>query len=282
VGHLTSISDRPAPQPNLLLREKEWHKNCCKRYQEIGSAENREGEMTMKKVGWIAFISLLVLPLIRESYAADRFQASLNFLMAYPQNDFKTNLDRTFYGLSGEFFFRLQRSPFLLGVSLEYLNYGSETRTEPWSADVPEVWIDVITRNSIFSAAAVVRVSPIEGPFCPYVEGLIGFNYIFTYTSIRDADSWLDDIATTTNFDDWALTYGAGAGAILRALDVCNRQGRSVFSLYLEIGLRYLKGGTAEYLRKNSIFHDNGSLTYTPSVSTTDLMKTHLGVTFRF
>jgi hypothetical protein len=238
--------------------------------------------MTMKKVGLAAVISLLILPLIQKSYAADRFQASLNFLMAYPQNDFKTNVDRTFYGLSGEFFFRLQRSPFSLGVSLEYLNYGSETRPEPWNADVPEVWVDVTTRNSLFSAAAVLRLSPAEGLFRPYVEGLVGFNYIFTYTSIRDADSWLDDIATTTNFDDWALTYGAGAGTTLRALDVRNRQGRSVFSLYLEIGLRYLKGGKAEYLRESVILRDHGSLTYTPSTSTTDLVKAHLGVVFIF
>ncbi len=236
----------------------------------------------MKHAKPAAAIFMALLGLGQLSSAEDRFQASLNFLIAYPKNEFKHNVDRTFYGLSGEFFFQPPNSPFSVGISLEYLNYGSETRTEPWIADVPEVWIDITTRNSIFSGAALLRLSPTGGPFRPYVEGLIGFNYLFTYTSVSDADSWSEDIATTTNFDDWALTYGAGAGAILRALDVRNRQGRSQFSLYLEIGVRYLKGGTAEYLRERSIIHDNGSLSYTPLISTTDLLKTRFGIVFRF
>ncbi|MFZ2052726.1 MAG: outer membrane beta-barrel protein [Candidatus Aminicenantales bacterium] len=236
----------------------------------------------MKKVRSAVAAAIVILALGQLSSAADRFQASVNFLMAYPQNDFRNNVDRTIYGLSGECLYQLPKSPFSVGISLEYLNYGSETRTAPFNADIPDVWVDVTTRNSIFSAAAVLRLSPPGGPFRPYVEGLIGFNYLFTYTSIRDADSWSEDIATTTNFDDWALTYGAGAGAILRALDIRNRRARSVFSLYFEIGLRYVKGGTAEYLGERSILHDSGSSTYTPLISTTDLVKTHIGVVFRF
>jgi hypothetical protein len=238
--------------------------------------------MEMKRIRMVAAIAIAIVALSQLSPAQDRFQASLNFLLAYPQNDFKNNVDRTFYGLSGEFFYCLPKSPFSLGLNLEYMNYGSETRTGPLSEDIPDVWVDVTTRNSIFSAAAVLRLSPTEGPFRPYVEGLVGFNYLFTYTSLRDADCCGEDIATTTNFDDWTLTYGAGAGVILRALDVRSRQGRSVFSLHLEIGLRYLKGGTAEYLRERSILNDNGSLSYTPLISTTDLVKSHFGIVFRF
>ena len=211
-----------------------------------------------------------------------RFQASLNFIMAYPQNDFKMNVDRTFYGLSGEFFYQFPKSAFSAGLILEYMNYGSETRTGPLSDDIPDVWVDVTTRNSILSLAAVLRLSPTGGPFRPYVEGLVGFNYLFTYTAINDDGDWSEDIATTTNFDDWALTYGLGAGAIVRALDVRSHEGRSIFSMYFEIGLRYLKGGTAEYLRERSILRDQGSLTYAPLMSSTDLVKSHFGVVFRF
>ena len=214
--------------------------------------------------------------------ASDRFQASLNFLMAYPQNDFKMNVDRTFYGLSGEFFYLLPRSPFSVGVSLEYLNYGSETRLEPFSHDIPDVLVDVTTRNSIFSSAAVLRLSPVEGPFRPYVEALVGFNYLFTYTSVNDNGDWSEDIATTTNFDDWAFTYGAGAGAVVRALEVRSNRGRSLFSLCMEIGVRYFKGRTAEYLKEGSMRRERGSLMYEPLITDTDLVKTHFGIVFRF
>ncbi len=238
--------------------------------------------MEMKKVKSTVAISIAILALSQIAFADDRFQASLNFLMGYPQSGFRDNVDRTFYGLSGEFFYRLPRSPLSVGISLEYLNYGSETRTGPLSFDFPEFWIDVTTRNSIFSTAAILRLSPAGGPFCPYVEGLVGFNYLFTYSSIREDDTWSEDIASTTNFDDWALTYGVGAGAVIRALDVRSQEGRSRFSLYLDIGLRYLKGGTAEYLQEGAILRDRGYITYFPSTSTTDLLKTRFGIAFRF
>jgi hypothetical protein len=236
----------------------------------------------MKKIKSAAAVILAILAIGQLSFADDRFQASLNFLMAYPQSGFKNNVDRTFYGLSGEFFFRVPRSPFLLGVSLEYLNYGSETRTGPLVFDFPEIWVDVTTRNCIFSSAAVLRLSPTGGPFCPYIEGLIGFNYLFTYTSLSDGDDWSDDPASTTNFDDWAFTYGAGVGALVRVIDVRRREGPSAFSLDLDIGLRYVKGGHAEYLKEGSILRDRGHVTYTPLTSTTDSLRTRIGIAFRF
>lgn len=238
--------------------------------------------MKMKKIRPAVAIIFALAALSLSSFAEERFQASMNFLVSYPQNGFKNNVDRTFYGVSGEFFFRLPRSPFLVGISLEYLNYGSETRTGPLSVDIPEVWVDVTTRNCIFSSAVVLRLSPAGGPFCPYVEGLVGFNYLFTYSSVSDDDDWSDDIASTTNFDDWVFTYGAGAGAVVRVLDVRGREGRSAFSLYLDMGLRYLKGGNAEYLREGSILRGRGYITYTPLTSTTDLLKTRVGIAFRF
>src|SRR4030042_6377845 len=176
-------------------------------------------EMKKTKLALAASIAFLGFGQI-SLQASDRFQASLNFLMASPQNDFKMNVDRTFYGLSGEFFYLLPRSPFSVGVSLEYLNYGSETRLEPFSHDIPDVLVDVTTRNSIFSSAAVLRLSPVEGPFRPYVAALVGFNYLFTYTSVSDPSDWPPDIATTTSFDDWTLTYGAGVGAVMRVLEI--------------------------------------------------------------
>jgi hypothetical protein len=236
----------------------------------------------MRAVKLVLAASIAVLAFGQSTLARDRFQASLNFLMAYPQNNFKMNVDRTFYGLSGEFFYQLPRSPFSVGVSLEYLNYGSETRIEPFSQDIPDILVDVTTRNSIFSSAAVLRLSPVEGSFRPYVEALVGFNYLFTYTSVNDNGDWSEDIATTTNFDDWAFTYGAGAGAVIRALEIRSHQGRSLFSLHMEIGVRYYRGRTAEYLREGSMHHEHGSLMYEPLMSSTDLVKTHIGLVFRF
>jgi hypothetical protein len=241
-----------------------------------------EGEEDMNRPKLITAAGIVILALGPSALTGDRFQASVNFLMGYPQNGFKTNVDRTCYGLSGEFFYQLPRSPLSVGVSLEYLNYGSETRLEPWSPDIPDVLVDVTTRNSIFGTAAVLRASPVAGFFRPYVEALAGFNYLFTYTSVNDDGSASEDIATTTNFDDWAFTYGAGAGAVIRAVEIRNRQGQSVLSLNVEAGVRLLKGRTAEYLREGSIRPENGRLVFEPLTSDTDLIKAHFGAVVRF
>jgi hypothetical protein len=236
----------------------------------------------MRKAKFVLAAAIMILAFGQATLGGERFQASLNFLMGYPQGDFRMNVDRTFYGLSGEFFYRLPRSPLSVGVTLEYLNYGSESRLEAFSRDIPDVLVDVTTRNGIFSAAALLRLSPVQGSFEPYVEILAGVNYLFTYTSVNDDGDWSEDIATTTNFDDSAFTYGAGAGAVVRALEIRSHQGRSLFSLNMEIGLRYCRGRTAEYLRKGSIRRENGQLQFEPLMSTTDLVKTHLGIVFRF
>jgi hypothetical protein len=222
--------------------------------------------MAMKKNRLCGLALGLILVIGQAAAAGDRFQASLNFLMGFPQYDFRRNVDRTFYGLSGEFFYHLPRSPLSIGVGLEYLNYGSETRMEPFSPDIPDVLVDVTTLNSLFSGTALLRLSPPEGVFRPFVEAFVGFNYLFTYT----------------NFDDWGFTYGAGAGALVRALDVRTHSGRSLFSLYMEVGVRYYAGATGEYLREGSMHREHGSLWYEPLISDTDLLKTRLGIVFRF
>jgi hypothetical protein len=236
----------------------------------------------MKKVRLSRVALMMILVFGQSALAGDRFQASLKFLMGYPQNDFRQNVDRTFYGMSGEFFYNLPRSPLSIGVSLEYLNYGSETRIEPFSPDIPDVLVDVTTRNSIFSSAAVLRLSPVTGFFRPYVEAFMGFNYLFTYTSVNDDGDWSEDIATTTNLDDWGFTFGAGAGALFRALDIRSQGGLSLFSLFIEIGVRYYEGGTAVYLRESSMHRDHGAHGHEPMISDTDLLKTQLGIVFRF
>jgi len=137
-----------------------------------------------KAIFLAAFIVILVSA--QAMLAGERFQASLNFLLANAQNNFRMNVERTFYGLSGEFFYQLPKSPVSFGVSLEYLEYGSETRVEPFSHDIPDVLVDVTTRNSVLTPAAVVRFSPVEGLIRPYMEVLAGFINMFTYTSVHD------------------------------------------------------------------------------------------------
>ena len=58
-----------------------------------------------------------------------------NLMLGFPQGEFKDNIDRLGFGLSGEvlFFNSSERLPFGFGLNVGYMNYGSESRQEPFS-----------------------------------------------------------------------------------------------------------------------------------------------------
>jgi len=227
----------------------------------------------------LIFIALLAIP----GYGQERFQANFNFELGFPQGGFKNNIDRTAIGGSAYFLYRLPSSPFLVGASFAFMNYGCDTREEFFSPDIPEVLVDVTTTNNIFNAHFLFRFQPVYGPVQPYVEGLLGLNHLYTETSIYNQEYDEDDeIASTVHVRDTVFSYGAGAGVMIHLVGFSHRGRRTGPGLYLDLGLRYLKGGRAEYMREGDLVHGDDFLEYTVRESTTDLVKAFIGLTFTF
>jgi len=213
-------------------------------------------------------------------FSQERFQANAGLTLGYPQGEFKRNLDNTGIGGSALFLYRLPRSPVSVGVSFGVMVYGSEVREEPFSSTVPDVYVDVKTRNYILLGHFVARFQPFEGYFRPYVDGLFGLNYIWTETGVYDQSGYEDDrIARTVNLSDTTLSYGIGGGVMIQVVDV---RSRHPWGVYVDLGIRYLKGGNAEYMREGSIERWDGRLEYEVRESVTDLMTLNIGVTFCF
>ena len=215
--------------------------------------------------------------------AQNRFQAGGHFMLGYPQAGFRENVENS--GLGGNFYFgyRFPRSLLSAGVSLGFLIYGHERHAEPLSWTIPDVIVDVRTTNSILLCHLFLRLQPARGKVRPYLDGLVGLNYLTTDTSVGDHDDWDDDSISSNNLNDLALSYGMGGGVMISLVDFINaRDGRRVMSLDLDLGVRYLKGGEAEYLREGSIHRGDGEVTYDVSRSRTDLLKINIGVTFNF
>lgn len=231
----------------------------------------------LKMIGAIALIALLFTSV---GYAQTHFQAAINFTLAIPQNEFKDNVDQTGLGGSGYFTYKLPEVPLSVGLSLGFIIYGSETREEPFSSTIPDVLVDVTTRNYIFMCHLLFRLQPPEGNLRPYLDGLIGFNYLWTETGIYDQSSLgHSEIASSVHLDDFVISYGAGGGVMIR---VYEHEAKMPFSIYIELGARYLKGGKAEYMKEGSISQENGDVIYEISQSTTDLITAHIGVSFAF
>ncbi len=209
------------------------------------------------------------------------FMGGLHFNGGYPQGDFKDQLDRNAYGAGAQFFYSPSRSPFAIGVELGVKNYGNEDRRERFSTTIPDVTVKVETSNNMVDGFLILRGQVPNGPIRPYVDGLVGFNYLFTETKISDASDG-DKVASSTNQDDAVFAYGAGGGVMVRVYDGGNSEGKKPFQILLDAGVRYVIGGEAKYLKEGSIRREGGNVTYDLIESKTDMLRLHVGVVGRF
>ena len=229
------------------------------------------------------FTSIFFILLLLTSFNLKAQSGGLNFTLGFPMDEFKDNVDRLGFGISGQFllFDPSPRLPFGFGINIGFLNYGSESRTEPFSSTIPDVFVDVDRTNNLDNFHLLFQVAPPYGTFRPYLEGLIGGSYIYTETTIRSRGD--DDVASSTNFDDFAWSYGGGAGLLIQ---VTPFDWASSFagSIHIDLKARYLFGTEAEYLAEGSITVDqnNGNVYYDIMKSKTDLLTFHIGVTAYF
>ena len=215
---------------------------------------------------------MLMLP----SLAIGQVEVGGHFTIAIPKGEFNETVDNNGFGLTGQALFSVPGSPVSIGGSFGGVIYGWETREEPFSTTIPDVTVDVETNNYILLGHVVLRIQPPAGPFRPYVDGVIGFHYLYTQTSIKSMD---EDVASDTNLDDGVLSYGGGGGIMFQVYD---GGAAKPVSVYVDIGARYLKGGKARYLKEGSIRRESGRVLYDVEESKTDLLAIYIGASVKF
>ncbi len=237
------------------------------------------------------FYAFLFIAVISASSAlSQEFNFGLGGQIMLPHGDFKNNIDAiggggNLYGL-----YRFSNTPLALGFDLGFGTFGRDSRVEPLSTTIPDLKVQVDNSYNIVQALFMMRIQAPDGAVRPYVEGLAGWNYLFTETSISDRrfGGGGEPIASDTNFDDTAFAYGGGAGVMIRVFDWSERIPESVTgshppkSGYITLSTRYLYGNEAEYLKKGSITAENGNVTYDVSKSRTNMMMIQLGFVLRF
>ena len=123
-----------------------------------------------------------------------------------------------------------------------------------------------------------------SGIIRPYVDGLIGLNYLYT-SSRAEYDSQYypeppQSLPSTTNQFDLAFSYGGSAGFLIQLTEWAAQDG-TPGRLLLDFKLRYLFGGEAEYLRRGTAYeYVDGRLP--AEYSTTNILLPQLGVSVRF
>jgi hypothetical protein len=209
-------------------------------------------------------------------------QGSISFLVGVPQGEFRDNVSNPGFGLDVFGGLGFGRSPVVIGLDVGFLIYGRERRSEPFSNTIPDVTVEVETTNNIFQTHFVLRLQPPDGAIRPYADALIGFKYLFTQTRI-ESERFGDNeaIASSTNFDDFALSYGIGGGL---TIELYRPQGedKEVQSVGLQLGAQYLLGSEADYLRKGSIRREGGAIEFDVERSRTTFLEPYLGVAVQF
>ena len=123
----------------------------------------------------------------------------------------------------------------------------------------------------------------------PYAEALLGFQVLWTDTKIEDQepDNQEDDIASNTHISDWTSSLGVGGGVRIRLTDfdtdTIDQDADISFlhsTLYLDLKVRYIFGGEADYLKEGNIMQGpNNEIILNKSHSETDYMTFHIGLT---
>lgn len=240
----------------------------------------------MKTKITLIFLFFFILFFVPPVYAQE-VTTGVNLQVVVPQNEFSESIDTGGFGLNAFGLYRFGESPFGLGIDFNFINFGKDTRDEPLSSTIPDLRVRVENEYNLVQGLLLAKVQSPDGIFRPYAEGLAGFNYFYTQTSINNRRNQGDEpIATDTNFEDWAFAWGGGGGLMVRVFDrrgseSYNRQ-NPVAAGYVNAGVRYMNGSEAEYLREGSISIENGSVTYDTLQSRTDMLMIQLGFVVRF
>jgi hypothetical protein len=210
---------------------------------------------------------------------AQSWQGGLDLLIGSPQGEFRKNVDNVGFGLAGNAGYAPEGTPIMLGLEFGFMNYGSSDRREAFSTTIPDVFVKVSTTNNFILGHAILRIQPNTGVFRPYLQGMIGFNYLFTETKIENINVIGQEVASSNNISDGAFSYGGGAGLMFL---VYSMDDGKVKDLFVDLGARYVFGGEAEYLKEGSIRNVNGRVVYDILKSRTDLLVVQAGVSVRF
>jgi hypothetical protein len=227
-------------------------------------------------------LTLLVPP--GAALARGTMQGGIWLLGALPQGEFKDNVEKNGFGIGGSFGYRIPESPVCLGAEFDFAVYGqARYDASYYLGELPvRVRVRVQTDNSIMEGLLKLRLQPPAGVIRPYVDGLFGFNYLATTTTITD---WRydEEVASDTNQDDTALAWGGGGGIMIRLSDRGPEPGMGgLRAILLDLRARYLVGGEAKYLKEGTIHVVDGRLVEDLRQSKTDLVTVGVGVTFEF
>ena len=254
-----------------------------------------------KSILTLCLLGLLALCTANTSQAQIHF--GVNLSGGFPLNEFQEENPNTGFGVNANVFFPFAPGiPVYIGFDFGFQGMGTRNVQKGINVNILTTSIpinfDIATSNSMINGHAILKAKIPLPLVQPYAEGLIGFKHFYTRTSIKDITSTSSiinvaelrrnsELAGRTLQRSTALSYGFGGGFQIMF-------GGGQFGLNL--GARYLLGGSASYYTKEDIQDfkvtvttNNGATKkelgstvggtqITPRKSRTDMLLAHLGI----
>ena len=244
----------------------------------------------MKKLTIYSLFILFILLIGHSNKAqSQELLVGIEFDLGAPQGEFSDQLDKLGWGFNVMGGYRFGDTPFMLGLEFGFMNFGRDVRDAPLSTTIPDLRVEVENSYNLLHGDLFVRLIQPPATVRPYVEGLVGFNYFYTETSLRNRNAISgEDVLRDTNFEDTSLSYGFGAGVQFRLYrDRSTERAPDEIlpsGVYLTLASRYMFGREAEYLQEGSIDVNTqtGEVFYDVSRSETNLLYFKLGVAISF
>ncbi|MGD1840565.1 MAG: hypothetical protein ACFB0B_06660 [Thermonemataceae bacterium] len=209
----------------------------------------------MKKI----FFTICSLWILNNTYAQTHL--GIGFQMIFPTEAYREATNDV--GVGGGFniwvpfarevpvFFGLDFGYSLMGTNERRINaYANIIASNGQVLGTIPINYRIRTNNNFLHTHAGIRVKAPLPMVQPYAEGLIGFNYLYTRTKIFDespnnsADPDQDTQITASNqLSDFAFSYGAGGGVMLKLGG----------NIGLDLRVVYLIGNDADYYRDEDI-----------------------------
>ncbi|MCC7143708.1 MAG: hypothetical protein IT349_16535 [Candidatus Eisenbacteria bacterium] len=222
-----------------------------------------------------------LLSLTPPAQAAGRFEGSLGLALGFPSGDYGDQVDNVGIGVDLDGGWRPPNSPAVLGGRFGFMLMGRDSNKVPLSDTVP-IPVTVDTDNNLVFGQAFLRLEPMRGAVRPFVEGVIGFTYLYTETNVKNS---LNDesFAGVTQFKDTVLNFGGGGGLKVRVWEAPGTsQKPSVRAVFINARANYMVGGEGEYVKKGSVRPNGNRYTFTTIKSKTDFVGVSIGASLDF
>lgn len=264
------------------LKASDWHLKNDRNIRIIAEILeidfNQLIERYMKKL----FLILVVLTFSTAAFA--QYTVSAAFTVANPQYDFERISDENIYGLNIDGGYNM--NAFMIGGNLSYLFRGSQNFERALSGDQIGINTDITVTHSLLQLHLLGRLQYPTPFIIPYIDGLLGGSFFSTSTESKSQNSTgnqSDVIASSTNQSDFTYSIGYGAGLMANVYNT-EYEGKDL-SIWVDLKVRYLKGGDAEYLQSaDDIYYNQTAKKWETKTtkSGTSMNVWYIGVAVKF